>query len=83
MVKGTPCLSLLQYSNTPTLHAFGVLRVPPGECGFESSDGNPGTNGAITKLAAERGIKAKSAILQAVNTNWSWPSLRIVHTVRA
>jgi hypothetical protein len=40
-------------------------RVPPGECGFTSSDGNPGTNGAVTKLAAERGINAKSAILQA------------------
>jgi hypothetical protein len=41
-------------------------RVPPGECGFTSSDGDPGTNGVITKLAAELGIKAKSTILQVV-----------------
>jgi len=47
-------------------------RVPPGECGFTSSDGDPGTNGVITKLAAEDGIKAKSAILQAPNAGWSW-----------
>jgi len=40
-------------------------RVSPGECGFQSSDGNPGTNGVITKLAAERGIKSISAVLQA------------------
>ena len=40
-------------------------RVPPGECGFTSSDGDPGTNGVITKLAVEREIKARSAILQA------------------
>ena len=40
-------------------------RVPPGEYGFTSSDGDPGTNGVITKLAAELGIKAKSAFLQA------------------
>jgi hypothetical protein len=42
-------------------------RVPPGECGSTSSDENPGTNGVIIKLAAEHGIKAKSAILQALN----------------
>src|SRR4030095_4240146 len=41
-------------------------RVPPGECGPTPSDGNPGTNGVIIKLAAEHGIKAKSAILQAL-----------------
>ena len=41
-------------------------RVPPGECGSTSSDENPGTNGVIIKLAAEHGIKAKSAILQAL-----------------
>jgi len=40
-------------------------RVSPGECGFTSSDGNPGTNGVITKLAAERGIKTIPAVLQA------------------
>jgi hypothetical protein len=48
-------------------------RVPPGECGFTSSDRDPGTNGVITKLAAERGIKAKSAILQAV-ISWTRPA---------
>ena len=62
---------------------LSIGRVPPGECGSTSSDGNPGTNGVITKLAAEGGIKAKSAILQAPNTDWSWTSLGIVHTVRA
>jgi hypothetical protein len=40
-------------------------RVSPGECGLASSDGNPGTNGVIYKLAAELGIKAESAVLQA------------------
>src|SRR5204862_7677913 len=39
-------------------------RVSPGECGLTSSDGDPGTNGVITKLAPELGIKPKSAILQ-------------------
>jgi hypothetical protein len=34
----------LQYSNAPFLW---LGRVSPGECGFASSDGNPGTNGAI------------------------------------
>jgi hypothetical protein len=42
-------------------------RVPPGECGLASSDGDPGTNGAITKLAAECRIKSIAAILQAAN----------------
>src|ERR1700730_1940713 len=42
-------------------------RVSPGECGFTSSDGNPGTNGVITKLAAEGGIKSKPTILQATS----------------
>jgi hypothetical protein len=54
---------LIHHSNTPLLHL--LRRVPPGECGLASSDGDPGTNGVITKLAAEQGIKAKSVILQA------------------
>jgi hypothetical protein len=40
-------------------------RVPPGECGLASSDGDPGTNGVITKLAAEYAIKSDCALLQA------------------
>jgi hypothetical protein len=40
-------------------------RVSPGECGLASSDGDPGTNGVISKLAAEIGIKAISTTLQA------------------
>jgi hypothetical protein len=39
-------------------------RVSPGEYGLASSDGSPGTNGVITKLAAERPIKSNSALLQ-------------------
>ena len=50
----------------PSYFFLSDRRVPPGECGFTFGNGNPGTNGVITKLAAERGIKAKSAILQAV-----------------
>ena len=49
----------------PSYFFLSDRRVPPGECGFTSSDGDPGTNGVITRLAAEGGIKAKSAILQA------------------
>jgi len=47
MIQGQGGPSLFQYSNTPLLHFCGLLRVPPGEYGFTSSDGNPGTNGAI------------------------------------
>src|ERR1043166_2111142 len=50
----------------PSYFFLSDRRVPPGECGFTSGDGDPGTNGVITKLAAERRIKAKSANLQAV-----------------
>jgi len=46
-----------------SLNSF-VHRVPPGECGFTSRNGNPGTNGVIKKLAAELAIKAESPILQ-------------------
>ena len=44
-------------------------RVSPVECRFTSSDGNPGTNGVITKLAAERGIKSIPSLLQVA----IWP----------
>ena len=41
-------------SIAPLLHySISYRRVPPGECGFTSSDGDPGTNGVITKLAAK------------------------------
>ena len=49
----------------PSYFFLSDCRVSPGECGFTSSDGSPGTNGVITKLAVERGIKSISAILQA------------------
>jgi hypothetical protein len=35
-------------------------RVPPGECGFASSDGNPGTNGVVTKTRCGAGNKDDS-----------------------
>ncbi len=62
MSKDTSRL-LLHHLNTPLFHL--LCRVPPGECGFTSSDGDPGTNGVITRLATKPRIKAKSAILQA------------------
>jgi uncharacterized protein (TIGR02246 family) len=62
--------SSLQYSVASLLHL--LRRVPPGECGFTSSDGDPGTNGVIKKLAAELSIKAESPILQA--------QLRVLHS---
>src|SRR5207244_3129611 len=33
----------------PSYFFLSDRRVPPGECGFTSSDGNPGTNGVISK----------------------------------
>jgi hypothetical protein len=40
-------------------------RVPPGERDLTSSDGDPGTNGVISKLAAKVRIKRVSGTLQA------------------
>jgi hypothetical protein len=40
--RGTASFCLLTSS-------FQKRRVPPGECGFTSSDGDPGTNGVISK----------------------------------
>src|SRR5258708_1509963 len=54
------------YSITSVLHcSMRHCRVSPGECGFTSSDGDPGTNGVISKLAAEQVIKAILPLLQA------------------
>src|ERR1041384_3291109 len=33
----------------PSTFILSDRRVPPGECGFTSSDGDPGTNGVISK----------------------------------
>src|ERR1051325_3669656 len=33
----------------PSTFILWDRRVPPGECGFTSSDGDPGTNGVISK----------------------------------
>jgi hypothetical protein len=37
------------FSFHPSAFILSDRRVPPGEYGFASSDGNPGTNGAIFK----------------------------------
>jgi len=50
----------------PSYFFLSDCRVPPGECGFTSSDGDPGTNGVLQKLAAKRGIKMILAFLQAI-----------------
>jgi hypothetical protein len=44
-------------SDLPSLH-----RVTPGEYGFASSDGNPGTNGAIKNSQRSRQLSAKSRV---------------------
>jgi hypothetical protein len=44
-------------------------RVPPGECGFTSSNGNPGTYGAVSKLATKFGIKTILPNLQTRTSN--------------
>src|SRR5438067_1409431 len=41
--------------------SFLRRRVPPGECGFTSSDGNPGTNGVISKTRGGAWNKEDSA----------------------
>src|SRR5947207_8109047 len=43
----------IHYSTTPLLHAS--RRVTPDECGFTSSDGDPGTNGATSKTRCGTG----------------------------
>src|SRR5215471_12331662 len=48
-----------------TLNLQLLRRVPPGERDLTSSDGDPGTNGVISKTRCELGIKTKFAILQA------------------
>jgi hypothetical protein len=45
----------LQYSSAP----ISVCRVSPGEYGFASSDGNPGTNGAIKNSQRSGQLSAK------------------------
>src|SRR5436190_13238944 len=51
--------------------SFLSRRVSPGECGFASSDGDPGTNGAtFQKLAAECGINTICAKLQVCRVPW-------------
>src|SRR3954454_4571935 len=40
-------------------------RVTPDECGFASSDGNPGTNGATSKTRCGTGINTSTPALQA------------------
>jgi hypothetical protein len=62
--------------------SFRIHRVSPGEYGLTSSDGNPGTNGATSKLAAERPIKTKLAGLQvAICRPSRWVSLGAVGDV--
>jgi len=47
-------------------------RVSPGERDLTSSNGDPGTNGVISKTRCEVGIKTKSAILQGA----FWPLIK-------
>src|SRR6266702_655115 len=54
------------YSITPILHCSMLLRrVSPGECGFTSSDGDPGTNGATSKTRCGREMNTSVRTLQA------------------
>jgi len=48
----------------PSYFFLSDCRVSPGECGLASSDGDPGTNGVLQKLAAKRAIKMIPAVLQ-------------------
>ena len=63
-------MNLENDSGLTALHPSAFLflpsdrRVPPGECGFTSSAGDPGTNGVISKIAAELGIKANLPNMQ-------------------
>jgi len=61
-------LSELWETNHPIIqslnHWIPPRRVPPGECGFPSSDGDPGTNGATSKTRCGCTIKTKSEALQ-------------------
>jgi hypothetical protein len=57
------------YAITSILHysmSCSLCRVTPGECGFPSSDGNPGTNGAIKNSQRSAQLSAKSRVCKAV-----------------
>jgi len=47
-------------------------RVPPGECGSTSSDGNPGTNGVIYKTRCGGWNKSKIRDFASAKLDWSW-----------
>jgi len=55
----------LKIENLRLKSDYFYRRVSPGERDLTSSDGDPGTNGVISKLAAEGWIKRGSAHLQA------------------
>jgi hypothetical protein len=62
--------SMAFYPSSFNLHPFGLPGFP-WRVRFQPSDGNPGTNGVITKLAAERGIKSIFPVLQAATSEGS------------
>src|SRR5690349_19038682 len=64
----------------PSYFFLSDRRVPPGECGLASSDGDPGTNGVISKLAAELEIKTIRAVLQGASSVGSPTRIFLINT---